>query len=189
MKIILATHNDHKTEEIRKIFKDTNISFLSLKDLNDSNEVVEDGKTFKENAYIKAKYIFDKYHLPTLADDSGLEVKALNNEPGIYSSRYAGGDYVSAMNNIIKRLDDKDDRTADFNCSICFIDENGKEHYFEEKVYGKIAYKITGKLGFGYDPIFMYNGICFADMEMEEKNKVSHRGKAFKKFYEFITRK
>ncbi len=186
MKIILATHNDKKLEEIRLLFKDTDISFTSLKELGFNEEIEENGRTFKENAYIKASYIYNLYHLPVVSDDSGLEIKSLNNEPGIYSARYADGNYDAAMDKIIKRLEDKKDRTADFNCSICFIDELGKDHYFEHKCFGEIGYVKAKGRAFGYDPIFYYQGQSFACLSLEEKNKISHRGLAFKDFYNFI---
>ena len=188
MEIILATHNDNKLKEINKLFKDTNIHFISLKDLNFKEEIEENGKTFKENAYVKAKTIYDKYHLPVVSDDSGLEVQALNNEPGIYSSRYANGNYQDAMKKILQRLGNTENKTADFNCSICYIEENGEVHYFEHKCFGKIG-PISGESGFGYDPIFYYNGKSFANMTLEEKNQISHRGMAFKKFFEFMKNK
>ena len=188
MKIILASHNQNKLKEINDLFKDTDISFISLKDLNYNEEIIENGNSFEENAYIKAKTIFDKYHLPVLSDDSGLEVEGLNNEPGIYSSRYADGNYLEAMNRILKRLENIENKTADFNCTICYIDENGNKHIFNHKCFGTIG-PIAGKSGFGYDPIFYYQGKSFANMTLEEKNQISHRGIAFKKFFEFMKNK
>ena len=189
MKIILATHNDKKLEEIRLLFKDTDISFTSLKELGFNGEIEETGTTFKENAYQKAAFIHKLYKMPVVSDDSGLEVHALNNEPGIYSARYADGNYDTAMDKIIKRLEEKEDRSADFNCSICYIDENDEVHYFEHKCYGEIGYVKDNGRAFGYDPIFYYQGKSFASLSLEEKNKISHRGLAFKKFYDFITKK
>lgn len=189
MKIILATHNDKKLEEIRFLFVDTDIEFTSLKELGFNEEIEENGKSFKENAYIKASYIHNLYKLPVISDDSGLEVHALNNEPGIYSARYANGNYDLAMDKIIKRLENKDDRTADFNCSICYIDENDEVYYFERKCYGEIGYEKAEGRAFGYDPIFYYQGKSFATLSLSEKNKISHRGLAFKDFYDFIIKK
>ncbi|MBP5408178.1 MAG: RdgB/HAM1 family non-canonical purine NTP pyrophosphatase [Bacilli bacterium] len=188
MKIILASHNQNKLREINDLFKNTDISFISLKDLNYNEEIIENGNSFEENAYIKAKTIYDKYHLPVLSDDSGLEVEALNNEPGIYSSRYADGNYQDAMNRILKRLENIENRTADFNCTICYIDEDGMKHIFNHKCFGTIG-PISGKSGFGYDPIFYYQGKSFANMDLNEKNQISHRGIAFKKFFEFMKNK
>lgn len=186
MKIILASHNEHKLVEIKDLFKDTDIEFISLKDLNFNKEIEENGSTFEENAYIKAKTIYDMYHLPVLSDDSGLEIDALNNFPGIYSARYANGDFIGAMNKILTRLEGVTNRKADFNCTICYLDENGNKHVFEGVCYGEIGFEMSGKLGFGYDPIFYVNGISFASMSLNEKNKISHRSIAFKKFYEYM---
>ena len=186
MKIVLATHNDNKLREIRKIFEDTNIEFISLKEMNFNEEIEENGESFEENAYIKAKYIYDKYHMATLADDSGLEIEVLNGFPGIHSARYANGNYKEAMNNILDKLKDENNRCANFNCTICFIDEDGIKHIFVGKCFGNISKCIKGDDGFGYDPIFELNGKSFAEIGLEEKNKISHRGLAFKKFYDYI---
>ena len=133
MKIILATHNDNKLREIRKIFKNTNVEFVSLKEIGYFDEIIEDGTNFEENAYIKAKTIYDKYHMATLADDSGLEIEALGGFPGVHSARYANGNYKNAMNNILTKLKDEDNRRANFNCTICFIDDSGIKHIFVGK--------------------------------------------------------
>lgn len=186
MKIVLATHNDNKLREIRKIFEDTNIEFISLKEMNFNEEIEENGESFEENAYIKAKCIYDKYHMATLADDSGLEIEALNGFPGIHSARYANGNYKEAMNNILDKLKNEDNRKANFNCTICFIDKDGIKHIFVGKCFGQISKCIKGDDGFGYDPIFELNGKSFAEIKLEEKNKISHRGLAFKKFYDYI---
>ena len=186
MKIILATHNDNKLREIRKIFEATNIEFVSLKELNFKEEIEETGKTFEENAYIKAKYISDIYNLPTLADDSGLEIEALDGFPGVYSARYANGNFHLAMTNILEELKDEKNRKADFNCSICYIDENKEKHMFVGKCYGEIGTCIKGDDGFGYDPIFNVGGRSFAELSLDEKNKISHRGLALKRFYDYI---
>ncbi len=189
MKIILATHNDNKLREIRKIFYNTDVEFVSLKEIGFFDEIEENGTNFEENAYIKAKTIYDKYHMATLADDSGLEIEALNGFPGIHSARYANGNYKEAMNNILDKLKDENNRCANFNCTICFIDGAGIKHIFVGKCFGNISKCIKGDDGFGYDPIFELNGKSFAEISLEEKNKISHRGLAFGKFYDFIKNK
>lgn len=185
MKIILASNNKNKLREIREIFADSGIEVVSQSEAGADIEVEENGKTFAENAYLKAKAIYDMMGIPVLADDSGLEVEALGGAPGIYSARYAPegqgcAKLLSEMNGV-----EDEKRTADFACCICYIDENGA-HYFEGKCYGKIGYECRGTNGFGYDPVFMYGEKSFAEISAEEKNEVSHRALALKKLKEFF---
>lgn len=185
MKLLIASSNKHKIYEFKVLFsKYENVEIISLSDLNDHDEVEETGTTFSENAFIKAKYYYDKYNLLTISDDSGICVPSLNNEPGIYSSRYSG--YGDEANNdlLLKRIEGKD-RQAFYECDICFYD-GIEPHYFIGKCYGTIGYERKGVNGFGYDPLFIYQGKTFAEVDLETKNKVSHRAIALKQFVEFF---
>lgn len=188
--IILASNNKNKLQEIKNKLKKFDIDVISQKEAGVNIEVEETGKTFKENSYLKAKAIYDIIKKPVIADDSGLEIDCLNGEPGVYSARYAGKDATDddKINKVLEKMKNvKDpDRTARFVCTICYIDENGKEKYFESSSEGKIATKKHGNNGFGYDPIFIYGDKSFAEMTQEEKNKVSHRGKAIQKLVEYF---
>jgi XTP/dITP diphosphohydrolase len=188
MDILLASQNQHKLKEIQKIVNDPNINIISLLDLNDNDEVLEDGQTFHENAYLKAKYFYDKYHMPVISDDSGLVVDALGGKPGIYSARYSGTD-ANALTNNLKLLDEMkniDKREARFVCTICFI-ANDEVQYFDGRLEGKIAYDIKGHKGFGYDPIFILKeGLRLSELSIVDKNKISHRALALKKWSELI---
>ena len=182
-KLIIATTNSHKVEEIEDIFNNSIKEVLRMPD--DIGEIIEDGNSFFENALIKAKAVYYHTKLPSLADDSGLCINALNGEPGIYSSRYGGEklSYKEKMKLILDKLKDKSDRSAYFITSaVCIIDNN---YYFavEGRVNGKIIESERGIEGFGYDPIFIpdnYN-ITYAEMTLEEKNKISHRAIAMNK--------
>lgn len=192
-KIILASNNQGKLKEIKSKLAPFGIDVTSLKEEGINIEIEETGKTYSENALLKAKAIFSITGMPVIAEDSGLEIDFLDGKPGIYSARFLGenASYEEKMNKIIELLNNvqEEDRTARFRCVICFIDENGNEHFFEDTCEGKIADRPTiGKNGFGYDPIFEYEGRTFAEMPQEEKNKISHRGKAIKKFVEYIER-
>lgn len=187
MKIILATNNQNKAQEIKDIVAGLGIEILSLKDLKDFDEVEETGKTFADNAFIKANYFHNKYKCPVLADDSGLVVPSLGNSPGVYSSRYAGEHGNDLLNNqkLLKELKDISNRQAYFNCTVCYIDE--QVHFFDGQLHGRIAYDFKGDYGFGYDPLFeLENGKRLAEIPLNEKNKISHRAKAFKKWLNFI---
>jgi len=190
MKILLATSNKHKLYEMRNILKGHEI--IGLCDLNDNDDVIEDGTTFEENAFIKANYFYNKYKMNVLADDSGIVIDALNGAPGIYSSRYAGDDCNQANNRKkifmkMKDVEDKD-RTGRFVCSLCFISDNGKVNYFTESCEGYILREEIGDKGFGYDCMFYSTDInkCFGLASEEEKDSVSHRGRAARKFLEYI---
>lgn len=187
MEILVATHNLHKKEEIQQILGSDYI-VTSLSDYGLNDEIIEDGKTFAENALIKAKYCFEKTGKPSLGDDSGLVVEALGGRPGIFSARYAGDhNFKKNIAKVLDELNDEPNRRAYFVTVLCLKDENG-EHYFEGRVYGNITKEVFGEEGFGYDPIFVpddYNR-TFAEMPSEEKNKISHRSEALKKFLDFL---
>lgn len=186
--LVIATHNKHKLEEIQKVLGDK-IKIVSLRDLGCNEDIPETGTTLKENAYQKAKYVWDKYGKNCFADDTGLIVEALNGAPGVYSARYAG-EHCSFDDNIdllLENMEGKTNRNARFETVICLI-QDGKEQYFEGKCDGCILTERYGRGGFGYDPIFMPNGYgeSFAELSMEEKNKISHRGKATDKLIKYL---
>lgn len=185
MKLLIASGNKHKIYEFRVLFENyDNIEVISLSDLDDHDEVEETGTTFSENAFIKAKYYFDKYNIITISDDSGICVPALNNEPGVYSSRYSGLGDEGNNDLLLKNVEGKD-RTAFYECDICFYDGN-EPHFFIGKCYGRLGYERKGINGFGYDPLFIYGDKTFAEVDLETKNKVSHRAIAMKKFIDFF---
>ncbi|MBR1769912.1 MAG: non-canonical purine NTP diphosphatase [Bacteroidales bacterium] len=189
--IIIATHNKHKVEEIQQVVKDK-INIVSLKDLGLNTDIPETGDTLKENARQKARYVYERFHKDCFADDTGLEVEALDKRPGVYSARYAG-EHCSFDDNIdllLKEMDGKTDRRACFKTVICFI-ESGEERYFEGVCEGVITTERYGNKGFGYDPVFIPNGYgeSFAEMTGEEKNKISHRGIAMRKLIDYLLKK
>ena len=183
-KVIFATGNEGKMKEIREILGDLDIELMSLKDAGIHADIVEDGKTFKENALIKARAIRDLTGEIVLADDSGLEIDYLNKEPGVYSARYMGEDtsYHIKNANLVERLNGVPDekRTARFVCEIAAAFPDGTEKTARGTMEGRIGYEESGANGFGYDPIFYLPeyGCTSAELSMEEKNKISHRGKA-----------
>lgn len=185
-KIIFATGNQGKMKEIREILADLDAEVLSLKDAGIKAEIVEDGKTFEENAQIKAKAICEMTGEIVLADDSGLEIDYLNKEPGVYSARYMGEDtsYRIKNANLIERLKGVPDeqRTARFVCAIAAAFPDGRMKTVRAAMEGRIGYEEKGENGFGYDPIFYLPeyGCTSAELSMEEKNKISHRGKALR---------
>lgn len=186
MKIIFATGNENKLREIRQITENMGIEIVSMKDAGYYTEVEETGTTFEENAYLKASAIAKKCNLPTLADDSGLEIDYLNKEPGIYSSRFMGEDTPYPVKNaeLLRRMEGVPDekRTARFVCAICLVRPDGSSETVRATMEGRVAYKIAGKNGFGYDPIFFLpeRGCTSAELSPEEKNAISHRGKALR---------
>ena len=185
--ILIATHNAHKKEEIQQILGE-NFTVTSLTDYNIHDEIVEDGNTFHANALIKAQYCFDTTGKPSLGDDSGLVVKALDGRPGIYSARYAGDhDFAKNMAKVLEELEGVENRKAYFVTVMCLVDETGT-NYFEGRVYGNLTREVRGDKGFGYDPIFIPDNykITFAEMKAEDKNKISHRKKAIELFLEFM---
>ena len=188
--LIVASTNQGKLKEIRAMLKDINIEVLSMKDvLNEEIDIEETGTTFKENALIKASTIAKIVNKPVLADDSGLEVDALDKQPGVYSARFLGHDTSYDIKNqyIIDALKDKD-RTARFVCAMALVIPGQEPIIIEETMEGLINDKIEGENGFGYDPIFYFPPckMTSAMMSMEEKNKHSHRAKALKKLYAIL---
>ena len=189
-KIIVATGNQNKMKEIREIIKRDDIEFVSLKDegLQDI-EIVEDGKTFEENAVIKAKTIADITKNIVIADDSGLEVDYLDKAPGVYSARYMGEDtpYTIKNNHIIDLLKDAkgEERSARFVCVIACVMPDGETFTTRGTIEGRIGYEEKGENGFGYDPIFYLPemGCTTAELPPEQKNEISHRGRALKAMY------
>lgn len=189
-KIIVATGNQNKMKEIREIIKRDDIEFVSLKDegLQDI-EIVEDGKTFEENAVIKAKTIADITKNIVIADDSGLEVDYLDKAPGVYSARYMGEDtpYTIKNNHIIELLKDAkgEERSARFVCIIACVMPDGETFTTRGTIEGRIGYEEKGENGFGYDPIFYLpeRGCTTAELPPEQKNEISHRGRALKAMY------
>lgn len=188
--IILATGNSHKTEEIRAYTEGLNLSLKDLTSYPEIGDIEETGKTFAENAFIKAKAVFNYTGLPSLADDSGLVVPALDGAPGVKSARYAGENSTSEM--LIKKLLKNmaalngERRNAFFQTTLCFINGQESPVYCEGKVFGHIAESPSGTEGFGYDPVFTPEGydITFAEMDVKEKNKISHRARALSMFVE-----
>lgn len=190
-KLVFATNNAHKLEEIRAILGDK-VEILSLNDIDCHADIPETADTLQGNAALKAQYIYDNYGLDCFADDTGLEVEVLNGAPGIYSARYAGGeghDSEANMKKLLSEMLDKDNRKARFRTVICLI-EGGKENFFEGIVNGSIIRERKGGAGFGYDPVFMPDGYSetFAEMGNDEKNKISHRARAVQKLCEYINK-
>lgn len=190
-KIVFSTNNEHKLEEVKsKIGKYYQI--ISLKDLGDETDIPETGDTLEENALIKANYLFNKYGYNCIADDTGLEVAALNNAPGVYSARYAGEQKNSEDNitKLLAELKDKEDRSARFRTVIALI-KDGKRILFEGSVEGTITEERRGNSGFGYDSVFQPNGYnkTFAELTLEEKNTISHRAKAVDQLVLFLRKK
>lgn len=182
----MATNNQNKLREAREIFSPLGIEILSQKDAGISVNPEENGKTFAENALIKAKSVYELVKLPVIADDSGLCVEALNGAPGVYSARYAPEGLLCET--LLKNMQDipADQRAAKFVTAVAFIQEDGKEVILEGECCGTIGFEKHGTNGFGYDPVFMYGEKSFAELSAEEKNAVSHRGRAFRKLYEYL---
>ena len=193
--IVFATNNAHKLSEIRQILGNS-IEVLSLKDIGCDVDIPETGSTLEENALQKAQYVFDHYHLDVFADDTGLEVEALNGAPGVYSARYAGDGHDSEANmaKLLKELEHEDNRKARFRTVIALIQKVGgldcvqRIKLFDGIVNGQIIGERRGGEGFGYDPIFLPDGYdqTFAELGMEVKNEISHRARATAKFADFV---
>jgi len=183
-KLIIASHNLGKVIEIKKLLLPFSTDVISAGDLN-LPEPVENGQTFKDNAKIKAQAAALASGLPALADDSGLCVHKLNDEPGIYSARWAGPDknFDVAMRKVQEKLKKFDDKSAHFTCALALCWPDGHTEIFEGKVFGNLIWPPRGKKGFGYDPIFIANdmSLSFAEMQPEAKHAISHRAQAFKK--------
>ena len=189
-KLFVATSNAHKLEEIREILKLYGIEreLVCPASFDDHDEPVEDGKSFKDNALIKARYWFNKYHLPTIADDSGLTIHFFNEFPGIYSARFMQNySYFEKNSWILKGMKNESDREAKFHCLIAYINENTEE-CFEGILQGEIADSIKGEHGFGYDPIFFLPELnkTTSELSPEEKNRLSHRSLALRKWAEYV---
>ena len=217
MRIVFATNNLHKLQEVRQILGDS-FEVLSLKDIGCDVDIPETGQTLEENALQKARFVYDNYHIDCFADDTGLEVEALNGAPGVYSARYAAMEPISPMSPIgpmgpigpkshdseanmarlLRELSDKDNRKARFRTVIALIQKKDvcpcgctsikQEHLFEGIVNGEIMHERSGVEGFGYDPVFRPDGYdqTFAEMSAEQKNHISHRGRATAKLAEFL---
>ena len=189
--LVFATNNAHKLEEIRAILGDK-MHILSLNDINCHEDIPETADTLEGNAALKAEYIFTHYGKDCFADDTGLEVEALDGAPGIYSARYAGGDGHDSeanMTKLLENMEGKDNRKARFRTAICLI-EGGEKYFFDGIVNGEIIRARRGASGFGYDPIFMPEGYSdtFAEMGNDEKNKISHRARAVAKLCEYLNK-
>ncbi len=188
--LVFATNNRHKLEEVSaKINGD--IRLLTLHDIGCFDDIEETGTTFKANASIKSHHVYSEYKLDCFGDDSGLEIDALNGEPGVYSARYAGthGNHAANIGKVLENLKGEANRKARFRTVISLM-WNGAEHFFEGTIEGKIRTELTGDGGFGYDPIFEPEGydITFAEMSMAEKNAISHRAKAMEQLIAFLNK-
>lgn len=185
--LVFATQNANKTIEVREILAHK-YQVLNLTDIGCNVDIPETGDTFAENATLKSMYVVQNYQIDCFADDSGLEVEALNNEPGIYSARYSGerGDRQNMMF-LLQKMEGISNRNARFKTVISLV-HKGVNHLFEGVINGKIRLAPTGENGFGYDPIFEPDGYTqtFAEMDLELKNKISHRALAMKKLIEFL---
>ena len=180
--LVLATKNKGKIAEFRELFEGMSVSLKSLDDFGPIPEVVEDGETFEDNAVKKARFTARVLGFPAIADDSGLVVEALEGRPGVYSSRYAGDHATDLDNNLklLKDMEDIKDRKAYFLCVLAIAVPRGPALIYEGKCNGIITHDMRGGQGFGYDPLFYHppSGKTFAEMSSEEKNRLSHRGKA-----------
>tara|TARA_B100000519_G_C14110348_1_gene375448 strand:+ start:190 stop:783 length:594 start_codon:yes stop_codon:yes gene_type:complete len=191
LKLVLATHNDGKILEMQYALKDISVDVITLKDFPYIDEIPETGQTLLENAFIKAKTVFNETGLPSLADDTGLEIDALSGEPGVYSARYAGenASYLDNCAKVLSKLDGvrPENRTARFRTIMAFVGKDKKFHC-EGNVNGLIIDEMIGHNGFGYDPIFYYPKLekTFAELKKDEKNSISHRGKALRNFCEIL---
>ena len=188
MQLVSATNNANKIKEIKQLLP-SSINLLSLQDIKCNEDIPETSDTIKGNAIQKAEYVYKNYGYNCFADDTGLEVEALGGEPGVYSARYAG-EQKNADDNmdlLLSKLHEKENRKARFITVIALI-INGEVNCFQGIVEGTITKEKSGKEGFGYDPIFKPNGynITFSEMNLDEKNKISHRGKAVRKLVDFL---
>jgi XTP/dITP diphosphohydrolase len=188
MKLVFATNNEHKLNELQRML-DSRFQLVSLAEIGCSEDIPETKETLEGNASQKARYIYEKFGLNCFADDTGLEVEALNMAPGVYSARYAGPQRSSVdnMQKLLFELDKINNRNARFRTVISLI-INGDETLFEGTVEGKILEEPKGNQGFGYDPVFQPNGlsVSFAEMDLTEKNKISHRGMAVNKLINYL---
>ena len=189
--ILLATSNKHKLEEVRKILSPHGIIVYGISDLNlNYEEPVEDGLTYKDNALIKAKALQKLTDMPIIADDSGIEIEALDNKPGIYTSRFAKemGGYEETFKYVIKKVEETNKNKARFVCDIILVNTENRDLLFEGIAEGTISKEIRGEMGFGYDPIFIPDGYdkTFSELNGDIKNEISHRGRALKKLLTYL---
>jgi XTP/dITP diphosphohydrolase len=190
--LVFATGNIHKLQEVQGLFKE-GFALSCLKDVNITEEIPETADNLVDNALQKARYVYEKCGIPCFADDTGLEVDALDGAPGVYSARYAGEQKDSKLNMLLllKNMNGKTNRNARFRTIIAYIDENAQEHICEGEIKGKIIENMAGTNGFGYDPIFVPEGYekTFAELSSEIKNTISHRARAMEKFLSYINNK
>lgn len=189
MKLLLATQNPNKVIELKRL-SHNQLDVISLKDLNIVEDVEETGTSFEENARLKALWAYQQTGLPCIADDSGLEITALNNEPGVYSARYLGVDTPYTIKNqiILDRMQNQVDRSARFISVVCLVLGENDVHCFEGVMSGSIDFEAKGSNGFGYDPIFLPENhhLTYAEMDLNTKNDLSHRGQAFRKVIAYL---
>lgn len=189
-KIVFATGNQGKLNEVREIFSNTNLQIISMNELGDVPEIIEDGSTFEDNALKKAKFVYNKFGLPTIADDSGLAIEQLGGKPGVYSARYAGENctYDDNNNKVIEELKDfPEPHLAKF-ISFAIYYNGNSVHRAVGELRGRIIKEKRGEHGFGYDPIFIPENFdkTLAEITLEEKNKISHRAESFNKLKKFL---
>ncbi|HHU06985.1 MAG TPA: RdgB/HAM1 family non-canonical purine NTP pyrophosphatase [Clostridiaceae bacterium] len=189
-RIVLATHNEDKFCELKTILQPHGYALISMSETGFTGDIAETGNSYRENAYIKAKTLYDFCQCPVLADDTGLSIDLLDGAPGLHTARFAGieSSYADKIEAIWKLLQPypRDQWTATFHCELCYID--GDVHYFSGQIKGLILDEKKGSNGFGYDPVFYIPelGVTTAEMLPEEKNKISHRGRALAKFVRFL---
>ena len=190
MELVFVTNNPNKLNEIQSLVSN-DVAIKSLKDINFHDEIDETELTLEGNALLKARHIYSKFGLDCFADDTGLEIKALNGAPGVFSARYAGAECIAQnnVNKVLHELKDNKNREARFITIIALI-INGEEFIFKGECVGEITINQTGSKGFGYDPIFLPNSskLTFAEMDNDAKGKISHRGKAVDKLIQFISK-
>ncbi|PLX24203.1 MAG: non-canonical purine NTP pyrophosphatase [Salinivirgaceae bacterium] len=191
MELIFATHNQHKSKEIKKMTESI-VSVVDLEDIGFHTDIPENGDTLKANAFEKAAFVFNQTGKAVFADDTGLEVDALMGRPGVHSARYAGEPKSDKANleKLLREMEDKEDRKARFRTVICYM-INDEVLFFEGIVNGTIIREKRGKEGFGYDPVFVPDGYdkTFAEIDLDIKNKISHRGRAFQEFVAYLRSK
>ncbi len=187
-KLVFATNNKHKLEEVRAVLQGK-YEILGLSEIGCTEDIAETAETLDGNALIKARYVYETYGYDCFADDTGLEVDALNGEPGVYSARYGGipHDAMRNMEKLLTKLGAEQNRRAQFRTIICLI-QNGQINYFEGKVEGEIISELKGNAGFGYDPVFVPKGFTqtFAELGSEIKNNISHRALAVNDLIKFL---
>ena len=188
-RLVFATGNSHKLQEVQSLFKE-GFALSCLKDVNITEDIPETADNLVDNALQKAWYVYNKCGIPCFADDTGLEVEALDGAPGVYSARYAGEEKDSMKNMLLllENMKGNTNRNARFRTIIAYIDENANEHIFEGEIRGIIIENMAGTNGFGYDPIFVPEGYeqTFAELSSEIKNTISHRARAMEKFLSYI---